>query len=101
MLYTTNMSFQSYLDTIETKTGKTPNEIIALAKSKGFPGDTKSGEIMKWLKDDLELGHGHAAAMAKVIKDGPVISDKHVGKSGPHGDESNTLRLDGIANRDK
>ena len=30
------MSFQAYLDNIEQKTGKTPNEFIALAQEKGF-----------------------------------------------------------------
>lgn len=30
------MSFQAYLDNIEAKTGKTPNEFIELAKAKGF-----------------------------------------------------------------
>jgi hypothetical protein len=29
-----------------------------------------------------------------------MISDKHVGSSWSHRDESNTLRLDGNANRD-
>lgn len=94
------MSYQSYLDNIEKQTGKTPNEIIELAKVQGFTSATKSGEIVSWLKSELELGHGHAMAMAGVIKNGPIISDKHVGKSGPHGDASNVLRLDGIANRD-
>jgi hypothetical protein len=28
------MSFQAYLDNIETKTGKTPEEFIALARAK-------------------------------------------------------------------
>lgn len=93
------MSYQSYLDNIEKLTGKTPQEIIDLAASKGFTRETKSGEVVAWLKEELGIGHGHAAAMAGVIKNGPKISDKHVGKSGPHGDASNMLRLDGIANR--
>lgn len=93
------MSYQSYLDNIEKQTGKTPAEIIALSKSQGFSADTKSGEIVAWLKEDLDVGHGHAMAMAGVIKNGPIISNKHVGKTGPHGDASNILRLDGIANR--
>lgn len=93
------MSFQAYLDNIEAKTGKTPNEFIALAKEKGFDSDTKTGEIVAWLKTDFELGHGHAMAMAHVIKKGPQIGDKHVGSSGTHRDESNTLRLDGKDNR--
>ena len=93
------MSFQSYLDNIETKTGKTPNEFIALAKDKGFNKDTKAGEIVSWLKEDFNLGHGHAMAMVKVIKTGPQISDKHVNSGGTHSDDSDTLRLDGIKNR--
>lgn len=93
------MSYQAYLDNIEKQTGKTPNEIIELSKQKGFSDQTKGGEIVAWLKEDLGLGHGHAMAMAGVIKNGPAISDKHVGKVGAHGDETNTLRLDGVANR--
>lgn len=93
------MSFQSYLDNIETRTGKTPNEFIALATDKGFGPDTKASEIATWLKEDFGLGHGHAMAMVKVIKTGPKISDKHVRSGGAHNDESDTLRLDGLKNR--
>ena len=89
------MSFQAYLDNIEAKTGKTPNEFIALAKEKGFGADTKAGEIATWLKEEFGLGHGHAMALVHVIKHGPKISDKHVGSDGAHRDESDTLRLDG------
>ena len=94
------MSFQSYLDNVELKTGKTPNEFIALAKAKGFDNPSvKATEIANWLKTDFELGHGHAMAMVHIIKNGAKISDKHVGKAGPHGDVSDELRLDGIKNR--
>lgn len=94
------MSFQAYLDNIEQKTGKTPLEFIALAKDKGFDAPSvKTGEIVAWLKEDFQLGHGHSMALAQVIKKGPIISDVHVGKSGPHGDASNELRLDGMKNR--
>lgn len=89
------MSFQAYLDNIETKTGKTPNDFIVLASAKGFDKNTKSGEIIVWLKTEFDLGHGHAAAMTQVIKHGAKISDKHVGTAGVHRDESDTLRLDG------
>ena len=92
------MSFQAYLDNIEAKTGKTPNDFIALAKQKGFDENTKTGEIVAWLKQDFELGHGHAMAMSHVIKKGPKISDKHVGTTGSHRDESDTLKLDGTKN---
>jgi len=54
------MSFQAYLDNIEAKTGKTPKEFISLAGKKGFlKPAVKAGEIVKWLKDDFGLGHGH------------------------------------------
>lgn len=93
------MSFQAYLDNIEQKTGKTPNEFIALAQEKGFGPDTKAGEIAAWLKEEFGLGHGHAMAMVHVIKKGPQISDKHVGRGGTHADDSDTLRLDGLKSR--
>ena len=92
------MSFQAYLDNIESKTGKTPNEFVAMAKEKGFdaPG-TKAGSIVDWLKKDFGLGRGHAMGLVYVITNGAPISDAHVGTKGVHSDESNTLRLDGKA----
>ena len=94
------MSFQAYLDNIEVKTGKTPNEFIALAKERGYddPG-TKAAVIVDWLKRDFDLGRGHAMAIVHVIKNGAEIGDKHVGTAGAHRDESSTLDLDGKANR--
>jgi len=89
------MSFQAYLDNIEAKTGKTPSDFIALAKAKGFGADTKAGEIVTWLKEDFDLGRGHAMALVQVIKNGAQISDKHVNSGGTHSDPSNTLRLSG------
>ena len=94
------MSFQAYLDNIEAKTGKTPNEFIALAKEKGYDQpDVKAGVIVDWLKADFDLGRGHAMALVHVIKNGATISDKHVDSEGSHRDPSNTLRLDGVDNR--
>ena len=93
------MSFQAYLDNLEAKTGKTPNELIALAKERGYDADTKAGEIVGWLKEDYGVGRGHAMALVHVIKNGPQISDKHVGSTGSHSDPSNVLHLDGVANR--
>ena len=51
--------FQSYLDNIQAKTGKTPDDFRALAAEKGL---VKNGEIVNWLKTDYGLGHGHANA---------------------------------------
>jgi hypothetical protein len=90
------MSFQAYLDNIEDKTGKTPNEFIAMAKEKGYDDPkVKASVIVDWLKEDYGLGRGHAMALIYVIKHGPKFSSKHVGSDGVHRDETDTLRLDG------
>ena len=68
------MSFQSYLKNIQAKTGRTPEDFRALAEQKGFTnGGTiktgvKAGDIVQWLKDDFELGHGHAMAIYALLK---------------------------------
>lgn len=63
-------TFQSYLDNIKAKTGKTPDDFIQLAGEKGFlnPG-TKAGDVVAWLKADFGLGHGHAMAIYTILKD--------------------------------
>lgn len=93
------MSFQAYLDNMEKKSGKTPNELLALAKEKGFTAESKSGDIVAWLAEEFGIGRGHAMALIHVIKNGPKIDSKHVGSTGSHRDDSDTLRLDGIKNR--
>lgn len=89
------MSFQAYLDNIETKTGLTPRQFIELATEKGFDTTTKAAPIVAWLKEDYQLGQGHAMALVHVITKGPQISAKHVGSGGAHSDPSDTLWLDG------
>lgn len=89
------MSFQAYLDNIEAKTGKTPQEFIDMATAKGFSKDTKAGEIVQWLADDFELGRGHAMAIVHIIKHGAQIGDTHVNSGGVHSDPSSTLNLKG------
>jgi hypothetical protein len=58
------MSFQAYLDNIQAKTGKTPDDFRVLAQKKGL---VKSGEIVAWLKAEFKLGHGHASAVAHLL----------------------------------
>ena len=92
------MSFQAYLDNIEEKTGLTPRQFLELAHEKGYDEPAvKAGVIVDWLKADYDLGRGHAMALVHVIKNGPQISDKHVGTNGTHSDPSNLLWLDGKA----
>ena len=68
------MSFQAYLDNIQAKTGKTPDDFRAMAAEKGFasaagiaPG-VKATQITDWLKADFGLGHGHAMAIFALLK---------------------------------
>lgn len=93
------MSFQAYLDAAETKTGKTPAELVELATEKGFGPGTKATPILEWLKADFDLGRGHGMALVHVITKGATISSKHVGTTGTHSDDSEVLRLDGLAAR--
>lgn len=93
------MSYQAYLDAIEVKTGKTPQELLDAAVSRGYGPSTKSSVVVEWLRDEYGVGRGHAMALFGVLKNGPTVPDKHVGSSGSHRDESSTLRLDGIAER--
>ena len=68
------MSFQAYLNNIETKTGKSPDEFKKLAEEKGFLKNgeliksVKATEITNWLKEEFELGHGHAMAIFALFK---------------------------------
>lgn len=61
--------------------------------------------MVSWLKATYGIGHANAFSLPRkrevppVIRNGPGIGDKHVGTTGSHRDESNTLRLDGMANR--
>ena len=58
------MSFQAYLDTVYSKTGKTVAGFALLAQQQGL---TKHGELIAWLKNDFALGHGHANAVVAVL----------------------------------
>lgn len=64
------MTFAAYLSNIEKQTGVSPDEFIRLATEKGFtkPG-TKATPITDWLKADYGLGHGHAMAIVKLLKE--------------------------------
>jgi hypothetical protein len=68
------MSFQAYLDNIEAKTGKNPDQFRQWGTEKGFsteaglaPG-VKAGAIVAALKDEFSLGHGHAMAIVALLK---------------------------------
>ena len=93
------MSFQAYLDAIEAKTGRTPQQLLDLAYERGFGSGSKAADVLAWLKEEHDLGRGHGMAFFHVLTKGPQIGDKHVGTTGAHRDEADTLRLDGVAAR--
>lgn len=88
------MSFQAYLDKVEEITGKTSNDFIRMAKEKNL---TQHKEIVDWLKEDYQLGTGHARAIAHVILHGPEFEVRQT--TGPHRDEIGILKLDGKNNK--
>lgn len=71
------MTFQAYLDNIQAKTGKSPDDFKMMAAKKGYTENgtlrkgIKAGEIVAWLKADFELGHGHAMAIVALLKGPP------------------------------
>ncbi len=89
------MSFQAYLDNIEIKTGRTPQQLIDEAHAQGFGADTKAGEIVNWLAATYGLGRGHAMAVVHIIKHGATISSTYVSSGGTHSDATNQLKLSG------
>ncbi|MFP7761449.1 DUF4287 domain-containing protein [Marisediminicola sp. LYQ134] len=62
------MTFQAYLDTIKSKTGKTPADFRVLAEKQGLlePG-VKPAQIVEWLARDFGLGKGHAMAIVATL----------------------------------
>lgn len=66
------MSFQAYIDNIKKKTGKSPEDFKKLADEKGFLAQgvlvVKATQVTDWLKEEFELGHGHAMAIYATLK---------------------------------
>jgi hypothetical protein len=68
------VSFQAYLDNIEAKTGRSPDQFRQWGKDKGFSTGTrlaagvKAGVIVTALKEEFGLGHGHAMAIVALLK---------------------------------
>ena len=68
------MTYKAYIDNIKVKTGKTPEDFRKLAKKKRL---VKYGELLKWLKSDCGLGHGHANAIILYIQN-PQLAKKKI-----------------------
>lgn len=69
------INLKAYYATIKTKTGKTPSDFKKLATKKGFivkgtlNSTVKATEIFNWLKEDFQLGRGHAMAIYHSFKE--------------------------------
>jgi len=66
------LTFKAYLDNIQTKTGMSPDDFLALAKKNGLIEHgkivAKHADLLSWLKSDIGLGHGHANAMTLYLR---------------------------------
>ena len=68
------MSFQAYLDNIEAKTGRTPEQFRQWGADNGFAvggrlaTGVKAGAIVAALKEEFGLGHGHSMAIVALLK---------------------------------
>ena len=63
------MTLKAYLDNIEAKTGKTPQDFRVEAEKKGLLKEgVKTGQIVSWLKEDYGLGQGHAMAIVLTLQ---------------------------------
>ena len=63
------MSFQAYIDNIKAKTGKSPEELKEAAEKAGvYRIDMKASELVSFLANEFNLGHGHAMAIWAVFK---------------------------------
>lgn len=64
------MSYQAYLDNIKAQTGKTPEQLKEAAEKAGaYRRDMKASDLIKFLKDEFDLGHGHSMSIWKYFID--------------------------------
>ena len=63
------VSYRTYLDNVQAKTGNSPEDFARLAAERGYLDPlAKATVVTDWLKSDLGLGHGHAMAIYAWLK---------------------------------
>lgn len=63
------MSFQAYIDNVQAKTGKTPEQLKDAAEKAGvYHTDMKATELIDFLAKEYDLGRGHSMAIWAVFK---------------------------------
>ena len=68
------MTYKAYIDNIYAKTGKTPEDYLKMAKAKGLVNHV---DLLKWLRTDCGLGHGHANAVILYIQN-PALGKRKI-----------------------
>ena len=88
---------QSYLTTIESRSGRTPRQLLDELDQAGLgTADTKAAAIIAWFKARYGLGHGHAMTLAQISKHRDVIDLARPATMPPPG-SIGRLWLDGVA----
>ncbi len=63
------MTFEAYLAAIQSRTGRTAQQLKTDAEQDGVYSSTmKAAELVSWLKAKHQLGHGHSMAVWAVWK---------------------------------
>ena len=64
--------FKAYMENIQKKTGKKPEDFWNLANERGFIKEgkvvIKHNDMLSWLKTDIELGHVQANFMILYLR---------------------------------
>jgi len=69
------MTFEAYLAAIKAKTGRTPEQLKSDAAKAGvYSPDMKAAQMVAWLKNEHDLGHGHSMAVWAVWKEKGWVS---------------------------
>jgi hypothetical protein len=69
----TTLTYKAYIDNIQAKTGKTAEDFRKMAAEKGL---ASHGDLLKWLKTEVGLGHGHANAIIRYIRNPELAKRK-------------------------
>jgi hypothetical protein len=66
------MTFKAYMQNIQAKSGKSPDDFYRIATEKGFIVDCKivaaHKQFLEWLKRDVGLGHVHANMVVVYLR---------------------------------
>lgn len=77
------MTYKAYMQNIEAKTGKSPEDLWKIANKMGFINEGKivatHAQLLGWLKSDIGLGHVRANMVIVYLRlrtNDPKVSEK-------------------------